>query len=154
MNTVYVGSNALTNSKAIGGLLFEKVDEKDSAIKLGATFEIHKKSDDSLVRTVTTGTDGKCEVTDLEVGDYYLVETVAPSGYKLDSTHHDFTITQDKTNTVYVGSNAIKNTKNIGSISNLPNTGSNSIAIGLFMLLLGAGSIVMVINRKRKLKEK
>lgn len=150
----------LENAKALDGLQFEKVDSKDSTIKLSATFEIHKKSDDSLVKTVTTGTDSICETTDLEVGDYYLVETVAPTNYKLDATHHDFTITADATNTEYLGSNAIKNTKNSSEKSTEKNTEKNTVApsigdngnvVGLSSLLLGAGLVLLIFRRKKRI---
>ncbi|MBC1472986.1 prealbumin-like fold domain-containing protein, partial [Listeria seeligeri] len=46
----------------------------------------------------TTNEQGILTVTDLELGDYQLVETKAPAGYELDSTPVVFTIGQNSTN--------------------------------------------------------
>ena len=44
---------------------------------------------------LTTGTDGKITVNGLDSGTYYLKETKAPSGYKLDDTVRKVTVTPD-----------------------------------------------------------
>lgn len=143
----------LENSRPSGALQFEKVDSKNSSIKLSATFSIYQASNDSFVKTVTTGKDGKGEVLNLTIGKYYLVETIAPKNYKLNKTHYPFTIEQDVTNKFYVGANAIKNIKiDTSIIDTLPKTGDNSIVIGLSILFLGIGITLLRVDIIKKNK--
>lgn len=53
----------------------------------GATGVIYKK--DALVATLTTDKDGKCEISDLYLGKYYVKEIEASEGYLLDEKEHD-----------------------------------------------------------------
>lgn len=86
-------------------------DNKDTKLS-GAEFKLY--SDQSATKEVavslakgaytvdpngtavlTTGTDGKITVNGLDSGTYYLKETKAPSGYKLDDTVREVTVTPD-----------------------------------------------------------
>ncbi len=88
-------------NKAEGGLELIKVSASDSTQRIpGTTFEI-RKMDGALVETVTTGKDGRVHVN-LDAGSYYAVETEAAQGFKLDATHHDFTVQDGKTTTLTV----------------------------------------------------
>ena len=88
-------------NKAEGGLELIKVSASDSTQRIpGTTFEI-RKMDGALVETVTTGKDGRVHVN-LDAGSYYAVETEAAQGFKLDTTHHDFTVQDGKTTTLTV----------------------------------------------------
>lgn len=58
----------------------------------GAVFEIRRSSDDALVATVTTGADGTARCSVPPNDRYYAVETVAPQGFKLDSSRHEFAV--------------------------------------------------------------
>ncbi len=88
-------------NKAGGGLELIKVSASDSTQRIpGTTFEI-RKMDGALAETVTTGEDGRVHV-DLDAGSYYAVETEAAQGFKLDATHHDFTVQDGKTTTLTV----------------------------------------------------
>lgn len=59
----------------------------------GATFELRKKSDGSVVRTVVSDANGALVMKGLDAGEYQLVETKAPEGYSLDATVHTIVIT-------------------------------------------------------------
>ena len=75
-----------------GGVELVKVNAADNTERLSdAVFEIRKASDDALVDTVTTGDTGTV-FAPLAEGDYYALELESPSGFKLDSTRHYFTV--------------------------------------------------------------
>ena len=75
-----------------GGVELVKVNAADKTERLpDAVFEIHKASDDALVDTVTTGDTGTV-FAPLAEGDYYALEQESPSGFKLDSTRHYFSV--------------------------------------------------------------
>ena len=75
-----------------GGVEIVKVSSADKTERLSdAVFEIRKASDDALMDTVTTGDTGTV-FAPLDEGDYYALELESPSGFKLDSTRHYFTV--------------------------------------------------------------
>ena len=75
-----------------GGVELVKVNAADKTERLSdAVFEIRKASDDALVDTVTTGDTGSV-FAPLAEGDYYALEQESPSGFKLDSTRHYFSV--------------------------------------------------------------
>ena len=75
-----------------GGVELVKVNAADKTERLSdAVFEIRKASDDALVDTVTTGDTGTV-FAPLAEGDDYALELESPSGFKLDSTRHYFTV--------------------------------------------------------------
>lgn len=91
----------------IGGVELIKVNAADKTQRIpNTTFEIRRVSDDGLVDTVTTGTDGRVYVP-LESGSYYAVETEAGKGYQLDSTPIYFTVEDGKMTTKTVTNKAI-----------------------------------------------
>ena len=91
----------------IGGLELVKVNAADKTQRIpNTTFEIRRVSDDGLVETVTTGTDGRVYVP-LESGSYYAVETEAGKGFQLDSAPIYFTVEDGKTTTKTVTNKAI-----------------------------------------------
>lgn len=107
---------------------------------------------------LTTGTDGKITVNGLDSGTYYLKETKAPSGYKLDDTVREVTVTPDS---------AVANAKNGEAIAykvnddpnhtmtinnykgSLPSTGGMGI---VFMVVAGvlliAGGMISIMRRR------
>ena len=75
-----------------GGVELVKVNAADKTERLSdAVFEIRRASDDALVDTVTTGDTGTV-FAPLTEGDYYALEQESPSGFRLDSTRHYFSI--------------------------------------------------------------
>ena len=90
-----------------GGLELIKVNAAKPSQRIpNTTFEIRRVSDDGLVDTVTTGTDGRVYVP-LESGSYYAVETEAGKGFQLDNTPIYFTVEDGKTTTKTVTNKAI-----------------------------------------------
>lgn len=86
----------------------KKVDLTDSKITLeGAVFELHRvvNGKDTVVATATTDDKGIATFDGLDAQDttYYIVETQAPSGYKIDGIEHHLsgaTANEPTTNTV------------------------------------------------------
>lgn len=93
-------SSASINHKDVeqkGNAILIKEDEKTgsapqgSAELDGAVYELRKVNNDELVETVTIK-DGRAEVENLYLDNYYWIEKEAPEGYLLDSTKHYFEI--------------------------------------------------------------
>ncbi|NUU59324.1 collagen binding domain-containing protein, partial [Paenibacillus agri] len=75
-----------------GSLRIIKVADEDTSIKLeGAEFELYD-SNDQLVGTDTTNSDGEIVFTKLKGGEYTLKEIKAPTGYVLDTSRINVTI--------------------------------------------------------------
>lgn len=82
----------LTLPTANGKLLFRKVDKDTGKGLSGFRFGIYRDSKASdFVQEVTTGQDGKAELT-LPHGDYFLKELSVPSDYVLDATIHPYKV--------------------------------------------------------------
>lgn len=59
----------------------------------GAVFEIYHADTGELVQEVTTNSSGYVWSAYMPLGDYYAVEKSVPAPYKLDDTHHEFSLT-------------------------------------------------------------
>lgn len=107
---------------------------------------------------LTTDTNGKIIVNGLDSGTYYLKETKAPSGYKLDDTVRKVTVTPDS---------AVANAKNGEAITykvnddpnhtmtidnykgSLPSTGGMGIVLMVVAgVLLIAGGMISIMRRR------
>lgn len=79
----------LISNSMLGSIEIIKVDESDPSIRLeGAVFDLYKLNTVSgqydLIRTgLVSGSTGSIILTDLTPGEYKLVETQAPDGYRL-----------------------------------------------------------------------
>lgn len=149
-------------------------DNKDTKLS-GAEFKLY--SDQSATKEVavslakgaytvnpngtavlTTGTDGKITVNGLDSGTYYLKETKAPSGYKLDDTVQQVTVTPDSvvanakngkaiTYKVNDDSNHTMTIKNYKG--SLPSTGGMGIVLMVVAgVLLIAGGMISIMRRR------
>ena len=88
-----------------GSLTINKVDAETGKALAGVTYRLYDSAG-KKVADVTTGADGKAVLADLPQGRYSYQEISAPSGYVMDSTKHQITITatalnitQKRTNT-------------------------------------------------------
>lgn len=100
------------NQIARGTLEILKVDHDGVTPLEGAKFEI---TDDNgnVIATETSGPDGKIKVESILYGQYHWSEVMAPKGYELDPTVHDFAIERDK----QVIEITQENTPSVGSIT-------------------------------------
>ncbi len=109
------------NVSATGGkILLKKVSESGTGLQ-GATFSViageditsssasYHKGDE--VGTITTGADGIGSIENLPLGKYQVVEKSVPTGYILDTTPHEVTLTEETSEI------------DIGEISNVEPTG-------------------------------
>jgi LPXTG-motif cell wall-anchored protein len=74
------GKITVTNTEKVGSLKVIKVDE-DEELLSGATFEL-RDANGNLIGTETTGSSGEAYFGNLSWGDYQLIETKAPNGYR------------------------------------------------------------------------
>ncbi|WP_304427845.1 SpaA isopeptide-forming pilin-related protein [uncultured Clostridium sp.] len=87
----------VTNTKSTGRLTITKTDGSTGKLS-GAEFTIYKKSDNSVVETLVTNSNGTATSSLLPLGDYYFKETKAPTGFVLDDTRVDFSLTASAKN--------------------------------------------------------
>ncbi len=88
---------SLVNGNVTGGSIeVEKVGENGEFLQ-NAQFDVYN-SEDSVVCSLTTKSDGKDKCSDLDIGEYYIVEKKAPVGYVLDTSKHYVEITEDNLN--------------------------------------------------------
>lgn len=82
----------LINQPGRGEFRLIKTDVSDNQPLAGCEIAIYRM-DDSLVVSGQTDETGEVRFEGLEVGEYYYVEIQAPTGYVLDSSKHEFEIT-------------------------------------------------------------
>lgn len=107
---------------------------------------------------LTTGTDGKITVNGLDSETYYLKETKAPSGYKLDDTVREVTVTPDSEVVdakngeaiTYKVNGDLKHTMTINNYKgSLPSTGGMGIVLMVVAgVLLIAGGMISIMRRR------
>lgn len=100
------------NQIARGTLEILKVDHDGVTPLEGAKFEI-TDDDGNVIATETSGPDGKIKVDSILYGQYHWSEVMAPKGYDLDDTVHDFAIEHDE----QVVEVTQENTPSVGSIT-------------------------------------
>ena len=95
-----------------GSLTINKVDAETGKALAGVTYRLYDSSGKN-VTDVTTGADGKAVFKDLAQGKYSYQEISAPSGYVVDNTKYQITITSAALNITHKRTNALA----IGSIT-------------------------------------
>ena len=91
-----------------GSITISKTDSESGSKLSNAKFGVYNSSD-SLVCSITTDSNGAGGCSNLELGNYYLKEITAPSGYVIDNTKHNFSITLTNPNiTLILNNNRVK----------------------------------------------
>jgi fimbrial isopeptide formation D2 family protein/LPXTG-motif cell wall-anchored protein len=137
-------------------------DGNENKTLTGAKFVLYASDGSTIVREETeVNENGKLTWDGLEAGSYKLVETVAPAGYRLDSTPRDITLNNTTANgddplkdgdQAYVLESKVQNTPG----STLPSTGGIGTTIFYVVgaiLVVGAGT-VLVTRRRMSVSDK
>lgn len=110
----------ITNKKIHYNIKAKKTDGTNPLA--GAKFELRRDSDNWLMGTVVTGTDGIIEFKDIDKDNYHIIETEAPDGYvkggNVEIKTTDFVDPSDGVYTYIIDktSSPIENAKMNGSI--------------------------------------
>ena len=85
-----------------GSVRIRKTDSAHNPLQ-NAKFTIYKNHGctGSAVRTITTGQDGVASYGNLDLGEYCIKETTAPTGYQLSTNTYDFDITNEEKDYVF-----------------------------------------------------
>lgn len=89
-----------------GSLTINKVDAETGKALAGVTYRLYD-STGKKVADVTTGANGKAVFADLPQGKYSYQEISAPSGYVVDNTKYQITITATALNITHKRTNAL-----------------------------------------------
>ena len=142
-----------------GSIKVIKTDGETTTYLEGVKFELLDKNE-KIIGVYTTDKNGEIYVGKLDVGTYYIRETEALKGYKLDNETKEVKISKDKLEQIVKVKNyrqdtsiSVKTDKTVTGQGNV-RTGDNrpiSIVIGLFVIsLLGIFTYVFYIKRKNK----
>ena len=89
-----------------GSLTINKVDAETGKALAGVTYRLFD-ANGKKVADMTTGADGKAVLADLPQGRYSYQEISAPSGYVVDNTEYQITITATALNITHKRTNAL-----------------------------------------------
>lgn len=143
---IYYNEVDFENTLKKGSATVVKMDEHDDPLA-NVVFELHK-SDGTLVDTKTTTSNGRAVFSNLEQGNYYIVETKTKPGLNLLKDKYEFTISGESQTTLNP-TIQVKNTANF----HIPHTGENgimSLCIGGGIILIAGIAIVVIFKIKKK----
>ena len=103
--------NPWTNSRTEKEFTVKKVSADGGELLNGAVFQVLDEDNNPIEDKIITTNGGSGKIT-LPLGKYYLKETVAPEGYKLNEELIPFEVTTNGRNTV-----TVKNTPKTGSLT-------------------------------------
>ncbi|MDP0528623.1 lectin-like domain-containing protein, partial [Lacticaseibacillus paracasei] len=86
------GTVVYVYAQTLGSAVLTKTDHDTGKFLSGAKFSLFKSDGTEVSSDLSTDDQGQVTVNGLYPGDYYFQETKAPSGYQLDSSKIDFTI--------------------------------------------------------------
>ncbi|MBB6691574.1 hypothetical protein H7B90_09200 [Cohnella xylanilytica] len=112
------GTLTIANVKGVWAFELTKVDKDTGAMLPGAVFKLQAKNGDkyedvALASPLVTDSQGKIYLPELDPGDYQLIETEAPRGYRLNSAPIPFTIDSRQT---AAKTATMENERNVGSV--------------------------------------
>lgn len=147
-----------------GAVVINKSDVDDSTALSGAIFEVYDNAagsgdpisvdvDGTATTEFTTAADGTVTIPGLKAGQYWLKETVAPSGYVLPTDTFPVTVIAGETAELSTVTSDITNQQQ--SVPELPLTGANGqllmIIAGIALLLVASG--LVVLKRRRTIQQ-
>ena len=156
------------NEPLLTSVRFEKVDEKDSTIKLeGAKFALYRVANpfeevegDILIGIVTSDEAGTFTFQDLPIGIYRLSEVNPPDGYLSSNIDHSFSIEYDESSGEFVIMKDDIEQNDVIQITNTkeeppedkPDTGveDHKILYVITLLVSGLSMIVLAIIKRKK----
>ena len=95
-----------TNARAKGSLTINKVDADTGKALAGVTYRLYNSAGKKVADAIT-GADGKAVFKDLPQGKYSYQEIRAPSGYVVDNTKYQITISATALNITQKRTNAL-----------------------------------------------
>ena len=141
-----VDAGVVLNQKIRGSIIALKKDAKSGKVLAGAQFEI-RDTQGNVVRTVVSNDKGEVVANDVMYGEYILVETKAPQGYKLDDTPHKFEI---RKNLEEVDLGEIKNDPIPSKALAITGSSVAGMAVIAVLAVVTAGGLVMVRGSRAK----
>ncbi|MFB5386902.1 MSCRAMM family protein [Enterococcus faecalis] len=97
----YITADENSGGTGQGGVILEKIDAATAEVLQGAIFKlVNKKTQQVVQENLRTNQSGQIRLAGLEPGLYELIETRAPTGYKLDATPVPFEIKTGQTQTI------------------------------------------------------
>ncbi|EHS2357289.1 hypothetical protein KVJ52_000656 [Enterococcus faecalis] len=97
----YITADENSGGTGQGGVILEKIDAATAEVLQGAIFKlVNKKTQKVVQENLRTNQSGQIRLAGLEPGLYELIETRAPTGYKLDATPVPFEIKTGQTQTI------------------------------------------------------
>nr|WP_253296089.1 FctA domain-containing protein [Enterococcus raffinosus] len=87
------------NEPGNGEVTLKKIDDKTGQVLANAEFELQNEKGELIkgLDKIVTNEKGEVTISNLEVGNYQVVETKAPQGYVIDKTPVKFAITKENT---------------------------------------------------------
>ncbi|ENZ5602478.1 collagen binding domain-containing protein [Enterococcus faecalis] len=97
----YITADENSGGTGQGGVILEKIDAATAEVLQGAIFKlVNKKTQQVVQENLRTNQSGQIRLAGLEPGLYELIETRAPTGYKLDATPVPFEIKTGQAQTI------------------------------------------------------